>query len=139
MAHSLGRVLDDADDYFMKRSRLHEAARELARLFEADGIPYAIGGALALGVRGRRRLTEAVDVLIRPEDLAAFKRTWLGRGYVEVTPGLKAIRDSTRNVKIDFLLAGDYPGDGKPKPVSFPDPTTQPTEADGFRVLSLET
>jgi hypothetical protein len=26
-------------------------------------------------------------------------------------------------VKIDVLLTGDYPGDGKPKPVSFPDPS----------------
>jgi len=123
----------------MGRSQLHEAARELARLFEAQGIPYAIGGALALGVHGRRRLTEDVDVLIRREDLSRFKSQWLGRGYVEITPGLKAIRDTQRNVKIDFLITGDYPGDGKPKPVAFPDPATQPTEADGFRVLSLET
>ena len=139
MAQTLSRVLDDAEEYFMGRSRLHEAARELARLFEAEGIPYAVGGALALGVHGRRRLTEDVDVLIRPQDLLAFKRNWLGRGYVEITPGLKAIRDTQRNVKIDFLLTGDYPGDGIKKPIAFPDPTTQPTEADGFRVLSLDT
>lgn len=25
-------------------------------------------------------------------------------------------------VKIDVLIVGDYPGDGRPKPVSFPDP-----------------
>jgi len=139
MAQSLSRVLDDADEYFMQRSRLHEAARELARLFDAKGIPYAIGGALALGVHGRRRLTEDVDILVRREDLAVFKQTWLGRGYVEITPGLKAIRDTQRNVKIDFLLAGDYPGDGKPKPVVFPDPSIQYVETDGLRVLSLET
>jgi hypothetical protein len=139
MAQTVSRVLDEADAYFMGRSRLHDAARELARIFDREGIPYAIGEAIALGVHGRLRLTEDIDVLIRSADLAAFKERWRGRGYVDITPGLKALRDTQRNVKIDFLVSGDYPGDGKPKPVAFPDPTTQPEQADGFRVLSLDT
>jgi len=136
MALPLGQVLDEADAYFMSRSRLHESARELARILDQAGIPYAVAGALALAVHGRMRLTEDVDLLMTREGLAAFKSAWLGRGYVEITPGLKAVRDTARNVKIDFLLTGDYPGDGKPKPVAFPDPSIAES-ADGFRVLSL--
>jgi hypothetical protein len=137
MALTLGQVLDEADAYFMSRSRLHESARELARILDREGISYAVAGALALAAHGRARLTEDVDLLVTREGLAAFKRSWLGRGYVEITPGLKAVRDTARGVKIDFLLTGDYPGDGKPKPVAFPDPSIAEAESDGFRVLGL--
>lgn len=139
MAQRLGQVLDFADAYFMGQSDLHTAARHLAELFEVEGIPYAIAGAVALGVHGRRRLTEDIDVLIRREDLQRFKDTWLGRGYVEITAGLKAVRDTVRGVKIDFLIAGDYPGDGKPKPVSFPDPASLEPSGDEFCVVPLLT
>jgi anhydro-N-acetylmuramic acid kinase len=133
-----GAVLEEADAYLMGRSRLQEAARALVRIFEAERIPYAIAGAIALGAHGRVRLTEDVDVLLRRDDLARFKRAWLGRDYVEPTPGLKAVRDTARGVRIDFLLTGEYPGDGKPKPIAFPDPATRATEADGLRVLELD-
>jgi hypothetical protein len=133
-----GAVLQEADAYLVGRSRLQDAARALARIFDEERIPYALAGAIALGVHGRVRLTEDVDVLLRREDLARFKRSWLGRGYVEPTPGLKAVRDTARDVRIDFLLAGDYPGDGAPKPVAFPDPATRATELDGLRVLDLD-
>ena len=133
-----GAVLQEADAFLVGRSRLQDAARALVRIFDAEGIPYAIAGAIALGAHGRVRLTEDVDVLLRREDLARFKRSWLGRGYVEPTPGLKAVRDTVQNVRIDFLLTGEYPGDGAPKPIAFPDPTARTTEADGLRVLDLD-
>jgi hypothetical protein len=133
-----GAVLEEADAFLVGRSRLQDAARALVRIFEAERIPYAIAGAIALGAHGRVRLTEDVDVLLRREDLERFKRSWLGRGYVEPTPGLKAVRDTVRNVRIDFLITGDYPGDGAPKPIAFPDPTQRATEAEGLRVLDLD-
>lgn len=40
-------------------------------------------------------------------------------------------------VRIDFLVEGDYPGDGKPKPGRFPSPATAGVEAGRFRVLAL--
>jgi hypothetical protein len=131
-------ILRRADDFFMRRSDLHQTARAIARILDEMGVPYAVAGALALAVHGRVRLTDDVDILIRRHDLRAFKEAWLGRGYVEVTPGLKAVRDTARNVRIDFLLSGDYPGDGKPKPIAFPDPTTQSSSGDGFRIVDLD-
>jgi hypothetical protein len=41
-------------------------------------------------------------------------------------------------VRIDFVITGQYPGDGKPKPVAFPDPNTAATLIDGVRYLKLE-
>lgn len=32
------------------------------------------------------------------------------------------MRDTENEVPIDVLIAGDFPGDGRPKPVAFPDP-----------------
>lgn len=130
-------LLAEAQEYFMGVGGIHDAAAAIGRLFADATIDYAIAGALALGEHGFKRLTTDVDVLIRREDLARFKAQWLGRGYVDVRSGGKAIRDTTNNVKIDFLLTGDFPGDGKPKPVAFPDPRTAAIQGTTYRVVSL--
>lgn len=41
-------------------------------------------------------------------------------------------------VRIDFITAGDYPGDGKPKSVRFPDPAEAFFEQNGIRFLRIE-
>jgi hypothetical protein len=48
-----------------------EAARHIGRCFDEDGIPYAIGGALALGIWGVPRSTIDVDVtaFVRRDEL----------------------------------------------------------------------
>jgi hypothetical protein len=73
-------------------------------------------------VHGRRRLTEDVDILIGKQDLTRFK----------------AVRDTMADVKIDFLLVGDFPGDGKPKPIAFPVPPADCLESSAYRVLPLQ-
>ena len=121
----------------MDSSPLQKAAADIARRLSEMGIDYAIAGALCLAAHGVVRATEDVDVLITREGLERFKQSWLGRGYVNLRPGGKAMRDTVHGVKIDFLIAGDYPGDGKPKPVSFPAPRDAGADAGRFRVVSL--
>jgi hypothetical protein len=130
-------LLREAEAYFMGEGGLHNAAAAIARRLAEAGIDYAIAGAIALGEHGFKRLTVDVDVLIRREGLDRFKAEWLGRGYVEVRPGGKAVRDTVNNVKIDFLLTGDFPGDGKPKPVAFPDPREAAVVGEKYRIVSL--
>jgi hypothetical protein len=113
---------EDATRFFMGDADVQRAARKLARVLEEAGIPYAIVGALALNEAGYRRVTVDVDVLLTRAGLSALKEAALGRGYVEKSPQSKGLRDTENNVVIDVLIAGDYPGDGKPKSVSFPDP-----------------
>jgi hypothetical protein len=114
--------VDHATRFFMGDADVNHALRKLvAALAEAD-VPYAIVGAMALNEYGYRRVTTDVDVLLTAEGLAKLKACWLGRGYVEKFPGSKGLRDTENGVAIDVLLAGEYPGDGKPKPVRFPDP-----------------
>ena len=121
----------------MGEDEVHEALRRLTSTLEADAIPYAIAGAMAMNAHGYRRVTTDVDVLLTRDGLARFKAKHLGRGWVELFPGSKGMRDAVANVKVDVLLTGDYPGDGKPKSVCFPDPEVA-VRGDGFRVLSIK-
>ena len=124
----------------MGRSAIHEAASRLAQTLTDMGIPFAIAGALAANAHGHVRTTGDVDVLLTPEGLAAFKARWLGRGWVEVFPGSRGLKDAVCDVRIDVLLTGDHPGDGKPKPVAFPDPAAaSEPDADGVPILTLRT
>lgn len=102
--------------------QVYSALRRLTlRLKEAD-IPYAIVGSMALAEHGYERATADIDVLMTREGLDAFKKQVLGLGYVETFPGSRGLRDTVADVAVDVLCSGDYPGDGKPKPVRFPDP-----------------
>jgi hypothetical protein len=135
----MDEVLSFLGAFFMKESPVHLAAEEIARHLQDAGIDYAIAGALSLGVHGFVRATEDVDVIVTREGLAKFKERWLGRGYVNVRAGGKPVRDTTHNVKIDFLITGDFPGDGKPKPVVVPEPQAASIAGDKYRVISLPT
>lgn len=126
-----------AERFFMGLDEVHKAMAKLCSTLESDGIPYAVAGAMALNAYGYQRVTTDVDVLLTREGLASFKEKHLGRGWVERFPGSKGMRDTEHNVKIDVLIAGDYPGDGKPKAVSFPDPSVA-TRGTGVMLLPLD-
>jgi hypothetical protein len=126
-----------ASEFFMGEADVHKALERIARLMREDGIPYALIGAMALNEHGYRRATVDVDLLLSREGLATFKEKHLGRGYVEKFPGSKGFRDVENGVAIDVVLAGDYPGDGKPKPVRFPDPARVAIAGERVSVLSL--
>jgi len=130
-------ALERIGAYFMASSPVQNAAALIARRLSDMGIDYAIAGALCLAAHGVVRATEDVDVLIARDGLARFKENWLGRGYVDVRPGGKNVRDTANGVRIDFLIEGDYPGDGKPKPVRFPSPSVAGVEAGRFRIVDL--
>jgi len=114
--------VEDAARFFMGDSDVQRAMAKLVDILEAERIPYAIVGAMALNEFGYRRVTVDVDILLTAAGLEALKAAYLGRGYVERFPGSRGLRDPENNVDIDVLIAGEFPGDGKPKPVSFPDP-----------------
>lgn len=121
----------------MGESDVQHALEELARRLDADGIPYAILGAMALNAYGYRRVTVDVDVLLTREGLEAFRAKHLGLGYVQQFPGSRGLRDTENGVSIDVVLAGEYPGDGHPKPVAFPDPAVAAVRGDRVALLPL--
>lgn len=123
----------------MGTADVQKALEQLVRTLDALHIPYAIIGALALNQFGYQRATVDVDVLLTAEGLATFKQAMLGRGYVERFSGSRGVRDTAHGVDIDVVLAGDYPGDGKPKPVVFPDPAKAAERGTRVALLPLTT
>jgi hypothetical protein len=128
-----------ADDFFMKKGIVFETMRRLAQRLDAEGIPYAVIGGMALAAHGYVRMTLDVDILLTPEGLARFREKLVGRGYVADFPGAaKSFCDSETNVKVEIITAGEFPGDRLPKPVCFPEPEGQTVEEDDVLVINLE-
>lgn len=122
----------------MGEAEAQKAARKLVGILESEGLPYAIIGALALNEYGHRRVTVDVDLVMREEDLQAFKARWLGKGYAERVPGTGKLLDTELDVHIDVLSTGRFPGDDKPKPIAFPDPATTAIRGKPFAMLPIE-
>lgn len=122
----------------MGEAKVQRALASLAETLDALGVPYAIAGAMALNAYGYERVTADVGEILTRDGLARLKQEKLGLGYVEKFPGSQGLRDTENRVDIDVLIAGEFPGDGKPKPIAFPDPTTA-LRVGTHRVVSLPT
>jgi hypothetical protein len=134
-------MLREASAYFAGEGRLHSTLRRLTRRLNTEGIPYALLGGLALAEHGYPRLTEGIDLLLTPPGLERFRQQLVGRGYRPAFSGArKTFRDNETGVRIEIVTAGEYPGDGLPKPVAFPDPAAPEVavEIEGIRVVTLE-
>jgi len=123
----------------MGEAKVQKAATRIAAVLDEMGIPYALVGGLAVMAHGHLRSTTDVDLLMTAEGLKRFKERWLGLGWVDVFNGSKNMRDAVNNVKVEILLTGDYPGDGLPKPVAFPDPARVSINLGGIATLDLPT
>jgi hypothetical protein len=130
-------ALREGSMHFEERNAVHQALHKIARRLEQLGIPYAVAGAMALFAHGVRRFSEDVDILVTRSGLESLHERLAGRGYVPLFANSKNLRDAEHGVRIEFLVAGDFPGDGKPKPVAFPDPAQSSMERDGVRFLTL--
>jgi hypothetical protein len=129
--------IDYCGRFFVGESEAHRALYKLAEILEAENVPYAIIGAFALIEYGHYRVTVDVDLVMREEDLRAFKRRWLGRGYAERVPGTGKLVDTEFGVNVDVLSTGRFPGDDKPKPIAFPDPVTTAIRGRRFALLPM--
>jgi hypothetical protein len=134
---NLRHALQEGSMHFENASAVHISLRKIAQRLEALGIPFAVAGGMALFLHGFRRFTEDVDLLVTPESLHLIHERLEGLGYLPPFPGSKQLRDTETGVRIEFLTTGEFPGDGKPKAVAFPDPAAVRVDIDGVPVLSL--
>jgi len=135
------RVLREASAYFAGAGRLYSAVRRLVQRLDAEDIPYALLGGLALAEHGYPRLTEDIDLLMTLSGLERFRQQLVGRGYRPAFSGAKkTFRDMETGVRIEIVTTGEYPGNGLPKPVAFPDPADPgvTVEIEGVCVVALE-
>lgn len=132
-------ILRQVDEFFMNQSPVQNTMRNLARRLAEEKIDYAVIGGMALALHGFVRPTQDVDLLMSKEGLQAFQELLVGRGYVPLFSGArKHFRDAETGVKVEIITSGEYPGDGKPKPVVFPLPADAMTTVGEFRVVSLD-
>ena len=107
-----------------------------AKLREID-VDYAVAGGLALYHHGLRQFTEVVELLVTRDGLRKLHRNAVGHGYVPAFAGSKHLRETDYGVKIEFSVAGEFPGDGNLKLVAFPHPVTARVESGGIQYLPL--
>ena len=130
---------DEALRYLMGEGSLNKTLARITGDLKTHGIDYMVIGAVALLAHGYPRLTEDIDLVLTPEGLEAFHRELIGPGYLPAFPGARKRLRSTRDgIIIEVMTTGEYPGDGKPKPVSIPDPFAASTEIDGVRFVTFE-
>jgi hypothetical protein len=112
-------VYEEARRYFMGEGTLNKTLARLSNDLEGRGIDYMVIGAVALLAYGYPRFTEDIDLVMTAEGLQKFHEELVGLG-------------------IKVMTTGEYPGDGKPKPVSMPAPADASTEIDGIKFVTLE-
>jgi hypothetical protein len=125
--------------YFMGQGDLNKTVAQLGSDLDRHGIDYMIIGAVALTAHGYPRFTADVDIVLTSEGLDMLHQELIGLGYRPAFEGARKKLRSTRNgVAIEVITVGEFPGDGKPKPVSFPEPSTASIVTNGVKVVTLE-
>ena len=130
---------DEGLRFFMGEGILNETLRRVAKDLENHAINYIVISAVALNSYGYRRFTEDIDLILTREGLAKFQTELVGLGYRPAQTGAtKKFRTTRENVTVEIITNNEFPGDGKPKPVTFPDPNENKVEIDGIKTVSLE-
>jgi Uncharacterised nucleotidyltransferase len=138
-SQSITEVYAEAQRYFMGEGKLNNALSRLVRDLREHDIDYMVIGAVALLAHGYPRFTEDIDVILTPKDLARFHEELIGLGYVPAFVGArKRLKTTADGIPVELIAAGEYPGDGQPKPIMFPNPAESSVEIDGVKFPTLE-
>lgn len=130
---------DEGLRFFMGKGLLNNALRRIASDLDGHGIDYVVIGAIALNQHGYRRFTEDIDLVLTKDGLSRFREELVGLGYRPAFEGsTKQFRTAEENVPLEVITAGEYPGDGLPKAIAFPDPSESFVMIDGVRTVTLE-
>lgn len=139
LARDRNWALLEGSKHFEGRSMVYQALHRITARLRELNIPHAVVGGMALSLHGYQRFTNDIDILVTRQGLEEIHRRLEGLGYVPPFEGSKNLRDAELNVKIEFLVTGEYPGDGQPKPVAFPDPSEVVVNLDGISCVNLNT
>ncbi|MCA1589575.1 MAG: nucleotidyltransferase family protein [Acidobacteria bacterium] len=125
--------------FFRGKGMLNKALRKIAADLDRQKIDYVAVGAIALNRHGYRRFTEDIDLLMTRAGLERFQESLVGLGYRPAFEGArKKFRTTTENIPVEIIITGEFPGDGLPKPIAFPDPADVAVVIDGVKTITLE-
>ena len=123
----------------MKTGPIQQTLRTITKRLSQSNIDYVVIGGMALALHGLIRPTQDVDLLLTSVGLKEFQTRLVGLGYRPTFPGAgKHFRDTETGVKVEIVTTGEYPGDGQPKAIAFPNPADVAVTLEGFRVVRLE-
>jgi hypothetical protein len=129
--------LREGSMYFEGTSAVHKTLKNIARRLSDLDIDYVVAGGMCLYRHGFQRFTRDVDIIVTRDGLARIHEELEGRGYVRPFEASKNLRDAETGVRIDFIISGQYPGEGTAGPIAFPIPNTVAKEIDGVRYVDL--
>jgi hypothetical protein len=109
---------------------------KMAKRLRELNISFAVAGDLAMFFHGLERSSDVLELLVSRESLSEIHQRATGIDFASEY-GNKDIRDKTNSVTVKFLVAGDFPGDGRRKPVVHPEPAEASVEKDGIRWMTL--
>lgn len=125
--------------FFDGTDRVHQAMRTVAGVFEKNQIAYAIIGGMAVNAHRHVRTTGDVDFLVRTEALAKIRDLAVQGVFAAVPARPRRFIDPATRVHFDVLVTGLFPGNGKPGPISFPDPADVVQVINQLSVVNLKT
>ena len=130
---------DEGLRFFRGEGLMNQTLKQLAADLDSRGIDYAVIGAIPLNQHGYQRFTSDINILLTPAGLERFRAELVGRGYRPASEGArKKFRAMGENVLLEIIVTGEYPGDGKPKAIRFPDPALVSVTINGVKTLNLE-
>jgi hypothetical protein len=137
----LQEALMEADRQTQREGYVWQTLRQIASRLDELGIAYAVVGGIALQHYGLQRSTQDVALLVGSlADLDRIHSELGGRGYFRKSEESRHLRDEVTRIRVEFLVSGEYPGDGRPKPVQFPLPQrVAQSSSEGLRFVNLAT
>jgi hypothetical protein len=123
--------------FFEGNDRVHETMNRVCAKLEGAGISYAIIGGMAVNAHRLRRTTGDVDFLLSSDGFKAFVQLVTSDEFQRVSGRPRRFLDRSTGVTFVFLIAGRFPGNGRPGPIAFPDPAAVCEVIDSRQVIKL--
>ena len=112
-------------------------AKSLSIQLARHDIDYCVADGIACNMYGYSRPTTDVDVILTQAGLDKLREKIVFSGLVPRFRGAKkSFVEPRTKVGVNVILSGQFPGDGKPKGICFPDPSCAETIG-GVKVLPL--
>lgn len=139
VSFSFQKRLKEIDMFFQGTDPIHKTMNRVAADLEKANIPYAVVGGMAVNAHRHHRTTDDLDILLTPEGFAAFRKQFIGQSFDTIPGRPRRFLDRGNAVTMDILVAGMFPGSGKPGPIAYPDPTAVRERIENIDVVNLPT
>jgi hypothetical protein len=130
--------LKEVSLFFEGKDEVTKSLRRLVKRLEQAKIPYVIVGGMAVFAQGYKRTTDDVDVLLAAEGFEEFKSRFVPKNYTQMPGRPRRFIDRINKRTLDVLVAGLFPGSGKPGPIAYPDPEDVAQRIDKVQILNLD-